>query len=269
MVLGGRHAAGGSPSTQRPARPTRFKRGKQFRSFTGLVPKASETGDTDRKGQPMSKAGSLLLRTTMVRAADNARKQDPQLARIYYLQMVERGKDHLGALCVVAANLAERAWTVMHRAEPYQLRDTDGRPGTAAEARPSSTPTGPCPPRCGHGDGPRRRGRPPRTSLQDNRDLERVNGATFPSPHPPPPPADRQPPEHQFDPERSLQPISHRESAEGVEEALPVVVEPLLAAVVAALAAHVVPHVDEGLLAGLDSPSNEPPANFDGLSQYV
>jgi hypothetical protein len=63
--------------------PARFARGKQFRSFTGLVPKASETGDTDRKGQPMSKAGSSLLRTTLVRAADNARKQDPQLARIY------------------------------------------------------------------------------------------------------------------------------------------------------------------------------------------
>lgn len=115
--------------------PTRFKRGKQFRAFTGLVPKASETGNTDRKGQPMSKAGSSLLRTTMVRAADIARTQDPQLARIYHQQMVERGKDHLGALCVVAANLAERAWTVMHRAQPYQLRDTDGRPVTAAEAK--------------------------------------------------------------------------------------------------------------------------------------
>jgi transposase len=115
--------------------PARFGRGKQFRSFTGLVPKASETGDTNRKGQPISKAGSSLLRTTMVRAADTARRQDPQLARIYYLQMVERGKDHLGALCVVAANLAERAWAVMHRAEPYQLRDTDGRPVAAAEAK--------------------------------------------------------------------------------------------------------------------------------------
>ncbi len=115
--------------------PARFKRGKQFRSFTGLVPKASETGDTDRKGQPMSKAGSSLLRTTMVRAADTARKQDPQLARIYYTQMVERGKDHLGATCVVAANLAERAWAVMDRGEPYEIRDTDGRAVTAAEAK--------------------------------------------------------------------------------------------------------------------------------------
>ena len=115
--------------------PDRFQRGKQFRSFTGLVPKASETGDTDRKGQSMSKAGSSLLRTTLVRAADTARKQDPQLARIYYLQMVERGKDHLGALCVVAANLAERAWVVMHRATPYVICDTDGRPVTPDEAK--------------------------------------------------------------------------------------------------------------------------------------
>ena len=115
--------------------PGRFARGKQFRSFTGLVPRASETGNTDRKGQPMSKAGSALLRTTLVRAADTARKQDPQLARIYYLQMVERGKDHLGATCVVAANLAERAWTVMNRGEPYVTRDTDGRAVTPTEAK--------------------------------------------------------------------------------------------------------------------------------------
>jgi transposase len=115
--------------------PGRFAKGKQFRAFTGLVPKASETGDTDRKGQAMSKAGSSLLRTTLIRAADHARKQDPQLARLYYVQMVERGKDHLGALCVVAANLAERAWAVMNRGMPYVICDTNGRPVTPAEAK--------------------------------------------------------------------------------------------------------------------------------------
>ncbi len=114
--------------------PARFAKGKQFRAFTGLTPKASETGNTDRKGQAMSKAGSSLLRTTLIRAADHARKQDPQLARIYYLQMVERGKDHLGALCVVAANLAERAWAVMNRAMPYVICDTNGRPITHDQA---------------------------------------------------------------------------------------------------------------------------------------
>ena len=115
--------------------PARFRRGKQFRAFTGLAPRASETGETDRKGQPMSKAGSSLLRTTLVRAADHARKLDPQLARIYHVQMVERGKDHLGALCVVAANLAERAWAVMARGMPYVICDTDGRPVDADQAK--------------------------------------------------------------------------------------------------------------------------------------
>jgi Transposase len=47
------------------------------------------------------------------------RHPDPQLARLYYVQMVQRGKDHLGAICVVAAHLAERAWTVMDRGMPY------------------------------------------------------------------------------------------------------------------------------------------------------
>ena len=114
--------------------PKRFATAKQFRSFTGLTPRASETGDSDRKGQSMSKAGSSLLRTTLVRAADTARKQDPQLARIYYVQMVERGKNHLGALCVVAAALADRAWIVMNRQTAYIVCDIDGTEVTAAQA---------------------------------------------------------------------------------------------------------------------------------------
>src|SRR6266542_4080012 len=117
------------------ARPGRFARGEQFKSFTGLVARASETGESDRKGQPMSKAGPSLLRTTLQRAADHARAQDPQLARIYFLQMVERGANHTKALCVVAAHLAERAWAVMARGTPYVVRDTDGRPVAKAEAK--------------------------------------------------------------------------------------------------------------------------------------
>ena len=117
--------------------PARFAKGKQFRAFTGLVARTSDTGDTNRKGQPMSKAGSSLLRTTLIRAADHARKQDPQLARIYHVQMTERGKDHLGALCVVAANLAERTWVVLRRQMPYVICDTNGQPVTPAEAKAS------------------------------------------------------------------------------------------------------------------------------------
>lgn len=133
--LPGVAAIGGPALVAAIGDPTRFRTGKAFRSYTGLVPKASETGDTDRKGQPMSKAGSSLLRTTLIRAADNARHQDPQLARIYYLQMVERGKDHLGALCVVAAKLAERFWVVMNRRMPYVICDTNGRAVDTEEAK--------------------------------------------------------------------------------------------------------------------------------------
>jgi hypothetical protein len=49
--------------------------------------------------------------------------------------MVERGNDHLGALCVVAAHLAERAWRVMDRGLPYVLCDTDATPVTPAQAK--------------------------------------------------------------------------------------------------------------------------------------
>lgn len=49
--------------------------------------------------------------------------------------MTERGKDHLGALCVAAACLAERAWTVMRRGTPYVICDTDGQPVTPAQAK--------------------------------------------------------------------------------------------------------------------------------------
>jgi transposase len=113
----------------------RFAAASRFRSFTGLAPRASETGNTDRKGQPISKAGNRLLRTTLVRAADTARRQDPQLARLYYVQMVQRGKDHLGAVCVVAAHLAERAWAVMDRGMPYVICDIDGTPVTPTQAK--------------------------------------------------------------------------------------------------------------------------------------
>jgi len=70
-------------------RPGRFRHGTKFKSYAGLAPKGSETGETGRKGQSMSKAGPSLLRATLFRAADTARRQDPPLARIYYQQMTE------------------------------------------------------------------------------------------------------------------------------------------------------------------------------------
>jgi hypothetical protein len=45
----------------------------------------------------VSKAGPSVLRATLFRAADTARRHDPQLARPCYLQMTERGATCLKA----------------------------------------------------------------------------------------------------------------------------------------------------------------------------
>lgn len=116
-------------------RPGRFPDGHHFISFVGLAPGSSETGETDRKGQPMTKAGNRKLRRMFVRAADTARKLDPQLARIYYVQMVERGAHHNKAVAVVAAHLARRFWATMVRGTPYVICDTDGRPVDRTQAK--------------------------------------------------------------------------------------------------------------------------------------
>ena len=83
----------------------------------------------------MSKAGPSLLRATLFRAASTARRQDPQLARISYQQVTERGASHLKASCVVAGHLAERTWTVLSRGTPYVVCDNNGSPVTAEQAR--------------------------------------------------------------------------------------------------------------------------------------
>ena len=116
-------------------RPERFPNGAAFKRFTGLAPRASETGESDRKGQPISKAGASILRHQLSCSANVARRLDPQLAAVYYTQMMERGAHHTKAVAVVAARLAERAWTVMARGEPYVIRDVDSRPVDHAEAK--------------------------------------------------------------------------------------------------------------------------------------
>ena len=134
-TLPGLAEIGGPAMTAIMGKPGRFASGHHFKSFLGLAPRASETGETDRKGEPMTKAGPSLGRATMIRAADTARKLDPQLARIYYTQMTERGASHLKACCVVAGHLALRLHAAMLRGTPYQLRDTDGTPITPGQAR--------------------------------------------------------------------------------------------------------------------------------------
>jgi transposase len=164
------------------AQPDRYPSGRHFVSYTGLVADSSETGDSDQKGRAMSKAGPGLLRTTLVRAANVARQQDPQLAQIYYRQMVERGANHQKALCVVAAHLAERAYRVAARGTPYQLRDVDGRPLTREEAQVIATTNWRVPEEVRRRRRSKKTGRAPQQFPSGNAS---AHGATRrPSPHP-------------------------------------------------------------------------------------
>ena len=116
-------------------RPGRFPNASAFKAFTGLTPRADQTGQADRKHQPMTKAGPRALRSQLVQSADTARKLDPQLAAAYHARMTQRGATHRKALCVVAARLAGRAWLAFARGEPYVVCDLDGQPVTAARAK--------------------------------------------------------------------------------------------------------------------------------------
>src|SRR4029450_8552468 len=116
-------------------RPGRFPNGGAFKAFTGLPPRANETGQTDPKPQPMTKAAPRALRSQLVQSANTARKLDPQLAAVYHAQMTQRGATHRKALCVVAARLAQRPCLPLARGEPYVICDLDGQPVTPQQAR--------------------------------------------------------------------------------------------------------------------------------------
>ena len=70
---GRRRRPGPGRRDRRPGGPVPAP-GRRSESYTGLAPRASETGNTDRKGQPMSKAGIQLVAHHL----DPRRGQRPQ-----------------------------------------------------------------------------------------------------------------------------------------------------------------------------------------------
>ena len=115
--------------------PQRFQSEAAFRGWTGVVPHASESADSEAKGLPMTKAGPKRVKLALYQAAETARQWDPQLAKIYYDQMVHKGNPHCKAIGAVMSHLASRIHTVLTEQRDYVLRDVDGREVTAAEAR--------------------------------------------------------------------------------------------------------------------------------------
>jgi transposase len=115
--------------------PQRFQSKAAFRGWTGIVPHARQSADSDAKGLTMTKAGPKRVKLALYQAAETARQWDPQLAKIYYDQMVNKGKPHFKAIGAVMSHLASRIHAVLTEQRDYVLRDVDGREVSAREAR--------------------------------------------------------------------------------------------------------------------------------------
>lgn len=116
-------------------RVERFSRQKHFRGWSGMVPESDQSGDVDKKGLHMTKAGPDLVKKYAYIDAEVARQWDPQIAAIYYDQMVNKGKHHVQAVCHCATHLLDRVRVVLRDDRPYELRDVDGTPVSWQQAR--------------------------------------------------------------------------------------------------------------------------------------
>jgi len=116
--------------------PKRFPTTRKGQGYVGFYPATDSSGQVERKGTALSKEGPSLLRRDLYLSADHFRRQDPQGAKLYYDQMVNKGKHHKSAVCVVANRLViPRLMAMAREHRPYQLRDLQGNPITHKQAR--------------------------------------------------------------------------------------------------------------------------------------
>jgi transposase len=115
--------------------PKRFRSQSAFSNYCGIVPGANQSSDSEAKGLRMTKAGPPIMRWALFQAGGIGRAHDPQLACVYYREMVHNGKNHMQAMGAVMSHLSARVLAVLREDKPYVLRDIDGRPVSHDEAR--------------------------------------------------------------------------------------------------------------------------------------
>ena len=75
------------------------------------------------------------MKWALYQGGEIARRWDPQLASVYYNQMVHHGKNHNQAMGSVMSHLGARLLSVLREEKAYALRDTGGEPVSPEEAR--------------------------------------------------------------------------------------------------------------------------------------
>jgi transposase len=115
--------------------PDRFSSNRCFRGWSGMVPRSRQSGESETKGLRISKAGPDLVKKYAYLDADTARQWDPQIAALYYDQMMNKGNHHTQAVCACATHLLDRVRVILTEDRAYELRDVDGTPVTPEQAR--------------------------------------------------------------------------------------------------------------------------------------
>jgi transposase len=115
--------------------PARFPNQSAFANYEGVVPGARQSSNVEAKGLRMTKAGPSIMRMALYQAGDIGRRWDPQLAAVYYRQMVYHGKNHRQAMGAVMSHLGARVLTVLKVDRPYELRDIEGNPISKEHAK--------------------------------------------------------------------------------------------------------------------------------------
>lgn len=113
----------------------RFPSLREFRGWHGLIPFSRQSGESQTRGLHITQAGPDPIKLTAFLNANVARLYDPEIAALYYDQMMNRGKHHLQAVCACATRLLDRVYIVLRDQRPFELRDVDGTPVTKAQAR--------------------------------------------------------------------------------------------------------------------------------------
>jgi transposase len=108
--------------------PSRFDNLRQHRGWSGMVPNSKQSSQSQTSGLRITQAGPSLVKEFSYLDAEVARQRDPQIAAIYYNQIVHHGKHHTQAICTCAAHLLDRILVVLREDRPYQLRDVDNTP---------------------------------------------------------------------------------------------------------------------------------------------
>jgi transposase len=114
--------------------PARFRSQAAFANYTGVVPAAKQSSESEAKGLRMTKAGPATLKWALFQSSQIGRRCDPQLANVYYRAMVHHGKNHRQAMGAVMSHMGARVLSVLRENRPYELRDVAGNPISKEDA---------------------------------------------------------------------------------------------------------------------------------------